>query len=64
MWDQIKAAAKAVAAFLYGGGSWIAATIPDLQHFGDVTAAQWLSAFLAGLLGAGLVWAVPNKQLP
>jgi hypothetical protein len=60
--DTVKGSAKAIVAFLYGAGAWIAASIPDLQSFGDLTAGQWLSAFLAGLVGGGLVYAVPNKE--
>jgi hypothetical protein len=60
--DSIKGAAKAVVAFVYGGGAWIAATLPDLGSFGDLTTGQWLSAFLAALVGAGLIYTVPNAE--
>lgn len=58
--EALKPYAKSVIAFLYGAGSWIAATIPDLQSFGQLTAGQMLQSFLAGLVGAGLVYSVPN----
>ena len=63
MIEALKPYAKSVTAFLYGAGAWIAATLPDLQSFGQLTAGQWLQSFLAGLIGAGLVYKVPNKPL-
>jgi hypothetical protein len=54
---------KGIVGFLYGFGAWIAASIPDLQSFGDISAGQWLNAFLAGLIGGGLIAAVPNKPV-
>lgn len=57
----IKPYAKSLVAFVYGAGAWIAATIPDLVSFSQLTAGQWLNAFLSGLVGAGLVYSMPNK---
>lgn len=62
--EYIRYVAKAVITFAYVGGAWLVANAPDFSSLGELSQKTWLQAGLAGLLGAGLVYSVPNGDEP
>ena len=54
--------AKAIMAALLAALSVLAGFLVNDTAFGDVTAGQWVTVALAGLVALAAVWGVPNAK--
>jgi hypothetical protein len=59
---EVKGIAKAILAGVTAFVSSLLAAISTGESFGQIDAKTWLAATLAGVVGLGLVYSVPNGK--
>lgn len=62
--DLFKFNAKALIAALVSFLAAVAAALPDAVSLGSLSAAQWITAVVAGVVSLNIVWATGNKPAP